>query len=547
MRERDATVLVVDDDEAGRYAKVRLIRAAGYATVEAGSGAEALRLFEQEAPDLVLLDVKLPDIDGIEVCRRMKAAHETVAVLQTSAAFTGGVDRAAGLDSGADAYLTEPIETNELLATLRALLRLRSAEQELRRLNETLEQRVEKRTRQLAEANEHLRQEMLRREEVEAVLRQAQKMEAVGQLTGGVAHDFNNLLTVIQGNLEMIEVAKGDPARLARYVLAARRAVGRGERLTQQLLAFARRQALHPETVDLNAVIRDFAPMLRHAIGETVELALRLPDRACPADIDPAQFEAAILNLAVNARDAMPNGGRLAIETVGVTLGERELPAHPEAPAGDYCRIAVSDTGIGMAPELLTRVFEPFFTTKEIGKGTGLGLAQVYGFVTQSNGFVDLQSAPGRGTTVVLLLPRSAAAFRESSRPAAAATATGSETVLVVEDDKDVREIVVGLIEELGYCVTIAEDGREGLERLRSGEKIDLLFSDVVMPGGVSGAELAREARLMHPQLAVLLTSGYPRQTTDELGFPVIAKPYRREQLANKLRAAIAGAAKKPG
>jgi signal transduction histidine kinase len=540
--EAPALVLVVDGNEAARCARARVLAEAGYLTIEAATGVEALETAAARRPDLVLLDVKLPDIGSVEVCQRMKAADEALIVLQTSAGFADTVDRAAGLDSGADGYLSDPVEPRELLATLRGFLRLRRAEQQLRQLNETLEQRVEERTRQLAELNRHLVEEMQRREKAEAALSQAQKMEAVGQLTGGVAHDFNNLLTVIRGNLDMADVHRSRQEKLARYIAAAQHAVERGERLTGQLLAFSRGNAVLAEKADVNAVLREFLPMLRHAVGESVEVVLEVAPNLCPVHVDTAQLEAAVLNIAVNARDAMPGGGRLGVKTEVLRVSGDGVAAS-EVPAGRYCRIVLRDTGTGMTPEVAERAFEPFFTTKEIGKGTGLGLAQVYGFVKQSRGHLSVESAPEQGTAIALLLPCVEEGEQPSARDdAAAKPETGTDTILVVEDDALVREIVVSMIEALGYRVVVAEDGRNGLDRLREDGSIDLLFSDIVMPGGISGIDLARQARAFRPDLAVLLTSGFPRGLpTEELGFPVLRKPYRRADLAGSLRRALDG------
>jgi len=281
--------------------------------------------------------------------------------------------------------------------------------------------------------------------------------------------------------------------------------------------------------------------MLRHAVGERIEIALDLAPEVCPVHVDTAQFEAAVLNIAVNARDAMPAGGRLTLTTGTVAVGGGDGNAYPEVPPGRYCRIALLDTGVGMTPEIAERAFEPFFTTKEIGKGTGLGLAQVYGFVKQSRGHLSIQTAPACGTTIVLLLPSATGEERPNALGGVAvATSSGTGTVLVVEDDALVREIVVTMIEALGYRVIVAEDGKTGLDRLREKVAIDLLFSDVVMPGGFSGVELARAARELRPDLAVLLTSGFPGDSSaEELGFPVLRKPYRRAELADSLRKAL--------
>ncbi|MDQ4060930.1 MAG: ATP-binding protein, partial [Pseudomonadota bacterium] len=286
-------------------------------------------------------------------------------------------------------------------------------------------------------------EEARRRESAEEALHQAQKMEAVGQLTGGVAHDFNNMLTVIVSSLDMIERAAADPPRIRRLAGLAMNAAERGARLTQQLLAFARRQALKPETVHVNRLVREFEPLLQRAVGEAVAVDVRLDPALGPCEIDPAQFQAAILNLAVNARDAMPDGGRLTIETAAVTLDAAAAAAIPEAAPGSYARITVSDTGAGIPPEILPRVFEPFFTTKEVGKGTGLGLSQVYGFVRQSGGFARIDSRLGRGTAVQIYLPHASDAAREETEDAATPRATlRGETILVVEDDDTARTVV---------------------------------------------------------------------------------------------------------
>jgi signal transduction histidine kinase len=424
-----ARILLVDDDSAGRYFKTHVLRKAGHEVVEAASGREALDAVAAQLIDIVLLDVKLPDLSGIEVCRRVKAAHPDILVLQTSAAFTASHHRAAGLGGGADSYLAEPVEAEELTASIEALLRLRRAERDLRALNETLEHRVAERTRDLAEAHRRLQEETTERLIAEEALRQSQKMEAVGRLTGGVAHDFNNLLTVISANLELLEQAMERPPPLdkekaLKMVRAAQRAAGRGEKLTQQLLAFGRRQVLRLEVVDLNALVGGFESFLRQVAGEAIQVERKLVPELWAVRIDPTQFEAALLNLAVNARDAMPSGGTLCIETRNLELAvaERDLPA------GSYVVFEVSDTGTGMSEETRERAFEPFYTTKDVGKGSGLGLSQVYGFVQQAGGDIRIESVEGEGTTFRLFLPRFAgeqkAARTDAADEAAASRGT---------------------------------------------------------------------------------------------------------------------------
>ncbi len=402
--------MVVDDDAAGRYLKSHILKKAGYQVTQAATGAEALVRCRSHLPDLVLLDVRLPDVNGVDLCRRIKEAYPGIAALQTSAAVTSAHDRATALDGGADTFLVEPIEPEELLAIVKALLRMRQAEQGMRRLNETLEQQVAARTQELTQANLRLEMEASERRKAEDALWHAQKLEAVGQLTGGVAHDFNNLLAVVVGTLELIRGALEDDqdvprAKLLRLLRAAETASERGRKLTQQLLAFARRSTLQSETASLGNLFAASEPLLRRAVGETITLELSLPPDLWPCHVDPVQFEAAILNLLVNARDAMPNGGALRIAASNVQR-EPDKSMPPEAlPPGPYVCITVTDSGLGMTREVVQHVFEPFFTTKEVGKGTGLGLSQVYGFVKQSGGDIAVESMPGAGTYGAAFLP----------------------------------------------------------------------------------------------------------------------------------------------
>ena len=376
------------------------------------------------------------------------------------------------------------------------------------------------------------------RRTLEEELAQARKMEAVGQLTGGVAHDFNNLLTVVLGNVSLLGKAELN-ARQKRQLDAIRQATERGRNLTQQLLAFSRRQNLSPVVLEVGGLISSFAPLIRQAVGEAVSVNLDLHAEPLNVNVDPTQLESALLNLAVNARDAMPGGGTLTITTrpLAETVRVREGLA-----VGDWVEIAVTDTGTGMSEEVLERVFEPFFTTKEVGKGSGLGLSQVYGFVRQSGGQVAVQSKPGVGTTFHLHLSASeaGAAPREAS-VSAQADVGGAEKILVVEDDPAVLELAVQMLEGLGYTVTIAAGPAEAITILREDPSIDLLFSDVVMPGGVSGLQLAREATALRGDLQVLLTSGFVGHDGQAPSgeFPLIDKPYEQHALAARLRSLL--------
>jgi len=370
-------------------------------------------------------------------------------------------------------------------------------------------------------------------------------MEAVGQLTGGVAHDFNNLLTVITNSLDLLEARLRLNPQTKRIIDSAQRAAERGARLTGQLLAFARRQPLRPEIHNINALIEGFEAVLRRACPEPIEIEMALDPRLLAANIDSAQFETALLNLIVNARDAMPKGGSVRISTGRKKLGAAEAKALSELPPGDYVTVAVADTGEGMAAEVVSRAFEPFFTTKEVGKGSGLGLSQVYGFVTQSGGHVAIDSKPGAGTTVQLYLPAAPAdATGRSARDPHRATTPPVGRILVVEDDPEVLDVTVEMLRTLGWEVLTAPDGPSGLSVLRRDADIDVLFSDIVMPRGINGVELAREARRLRPELRVLLASGYPASAlpasnagSEDGEFPFLSKPYRASELARKLRA----------
>ncbi|MFL5130871.1 MAG: PAS domain S-box protein [Microvirga sp.] len=383
-------------------------------------------------------------------------------------------------------------------------------------------------------------------EHAQAALFQAQKMEAVGQLTGGVAHDFNNLLTIIVNNLDLLTRNAREP-RDVKLIESAQRAAERGAKLTQQLLAFSRRQPLQPDTHNPNTLIEGFESVLRRACGEMIRLQLSLAPRIRWVSVDAPQFESALLNLIVNARDAMPNGGSLKIMTGNVTLSEMDSTSS-DLPPGQYASIAVQDTGTGMTPEIVNRVFEPFFTTKEIGKGTGLGLSQVYGFVTQSGGHIKVDSTPGQGTRVTMLLPAQETGIEtseeedETERPAR----DSAGTVLIVEDEPAVLEVASDIFDSLGYDVVTATDANEAIKVLDGNLSIDVLFSDVIMPNGMNGVELSRKAREMRPDLKILLASGYPMSAlpSEGLGAGVsfISKPYRWTELAEKLRGLRTGA-----
>jgi PAS domain S-box-containing protein len=380
---------------------------------------------------------------------------------------------------------------------------------------------------------------------LEAQLRQSQRLESVGQLTGGLAHDFNNLLTVVLGNADLLydALAQDDVRRpLAEMIVGA---AEKGAQLTQRLLAFSRRQALDPKIVDINQLLHGMHGLLLRTLGEHIEIAVVAAENLARASVDPGQLESAILNLCLNARDAMPAGGRLTIETANMLLDAKYAANHSEVRAGRYVMLAVSDTGVGISAQDLPRVFEPFFTTKETGKGTGLGLAMVYGFIKQSGGHVSIYSERGQGTSVKMYLPSTDAEQETSSLPVEAELTGGSEGILLVEDDPMVRSFAKKELVSLGYRVVEAPNALTALDLLRGSEVFDLLFTDVVMPGGMSGKQLADEALKVRPALKVLYTSGYTENAIShhgrlDPGVNLLPKPYRRKELADKVRNALA-------
>jgi signal transduction histidine kinase len=410
---------------------------------------------------------------------------------------------------------------------------------------------LQRRSAALEDANLRLLREMDEKAKTEEALRQSQKMEALGQLTGGVAHDFNNLLTVIMGGLETIGRAApaqpNDPrsARLHRARDMAAQAAQRAATLTSRLLAFARRQPLEPRAIDVNRMVAGLADLMRSTLGEAVQVETVLGAGTWLTRADVGQLESALLNLAVNARDAMPDGGRLTIETANAALDDAYVAAQSETvAAGQYVMLAVTDTGVGMDKRTLEHAVEPFFTTKEVGKGTGLGLSQVYGFVRQSAGHVRIYSEPGEGTTVRLYLPRYVATETpspETPDEILPGLLVGDETVLLVEDHDDLRAHSAGLLRELGYRVIEAADGPAALAALADNPEVGLLFTDVVLPGGMNGRQIADEARALRPDLKVLFTTGYTRNAIVhngalDPGVQLIAKPYSFSELAAKVR-----------
>jgi PAS domain S-box-containing protein len=389
--------------------------------------------------------------------------------------------------------------------------------------------------------------------ETEERLRQSQKMEAVGQLAGGVAHDFNNLLTVIGGCCELLAMDSGLGDSSALELAEIRAAVDRASRLTHQILAFSRRQPLQPRVCSVNTLVEGVAPLLRRTLGEDVHLVVGLDERVSPTEVDPHQFEQVLLNLAVNSRVAMPNGGMLTIMTDDVELSDDYRATHPWIPPGRYVRVAVSDTGVGMDTETMSHAFEPFFTTKAPGAGTGLGLSTVYGIVQQSGGHVTLESEPGVGTTATVFLPivtSVPSVVPEEPEATPQDDVLGHETIVVVEDEEPLRTLVARILRKSGYTVHTAPDAERGLALLGDPDlHVDLLLTDVVLTGSVQGGELGRRAQELRPGMTVLYMSGYPRGIGDRVpeGVNFLSKPFTPEVLAREVRAVLEGAAEMSG
>lgn len=503
---------------------------------------------------LILADYVLPTFDGLSALAIARARCPGIPFVFVSG--TLGEDVAVeALKRGATDYVTKqrldrlPRTIMRALAEARAYAERERALRDLRHLNETLEARVEARTSELAASNAELHRQIVERERVEEALRQAQRLEAVGQLTSGVAHDFNNLLTVISGNIAFLERVVNDE-RSQRRLTMMRGAADRGARLTAQLLAFSRRQRLEPTPVELNQTVSSMRDLLQSSIGGAVRIEMTLQSDLWSALVDATQIELVILNLAINARDAMAVGGCLTIETANVSLTPAPTRAEEPAP-GEYVMLAVSDTGTGIAPEVLARVFEPFFTTKAVDKGSGLGLAQVYGFVKQSGGGVRIDTRLGEGTSVRVYLPRAEGGSDAAESPApgidcAAQRSAGDRpVVLVVDDDSVVREVTTTILFEAGYQVREAGSALAALASLEGDPCVDLIVLDFAMPG-MNGAEAACEIRRRWPHLPVMFVTGYADTTAlmqaGEVGADrIVQKPFQDGELHRKAAAILAG------
>jgi len=662
-------ILAVDDKKDNLTALSALLNALipGCNVITAQSGAEALEKAKTESPDTILLDIKMPVMDGYEVCNRLKYDETTkhIPVIMISAIKTESEDLVKGLETGADAYLAKPIDEYVLIAQVKTALRIKKAEDHLRRQKDLLESTVQDRTAELLRTNEQLKHEInnrinaekkyrmlietmneglflmdenflitfannrlfeilgylkekiigmsvhnflnvrnqrifdeqmelhkkgdhtvyelifirkdgqkipvivspspiidadgqfkgslavitniSERKQLETQLHQAQKMEAIGKLAGGIAHDFNNILTTIIGNAELalMDVIKDESLR--KEIEEIKKAGEKAASLTRQLLAFSRKQIVQPEILDINESLIDIEKMLGRLIGEDVELLTIQASELWQVEIDPGQIEQMIMNLAVNARDAMPKGGKLTVGTANADLDKnyfRERDIHEET-AGHYVMLSVSDTGSGMDKETREHIFEPFFTTKEVGKGTGLGLSTVYGIVKQNNGFIWVYSEPGQGSTFKIYLPKvKPDAEPEEKEQSLVDDLSGSETVLIVEDNDSLRNFAQKILYIYGYSTLNAKNGEDALRVCKEHNgQIDLMITDVVMPK-MGGREAAERLQPLYPRMKVIYMSGYTdnaivRHGVLEPGLNFLEKPFTPEGLARKVRKAL--------
>ena len=541
MVNEPVNILLVDDQPAKLLSYEAVLKDLGETLVKTSSANEALQCLLKKDIAVILIDVCMPDLDGYELAAMIRThpRYQATAIIFISAIALTDLDRIKGYEYGAVDYVPVPVVPELLRAKIRVFIELYRKTRQLEKLNAELERRVAERTAELEQTNAELERRVdertREREMALAQVHQMQKLESLGQLTGGLAHDFNNLLMAILGNLDILrsKCPPGDP-KLERFVDSAIQAAERGANLTQRMLAFARRQELRPEAVEVPRVIDGMADMLRRSLGSTIEIRLDFAETLPAICVDPNQFELAVLNLSLNARDAMPQGGLLTIAARNKTVTGGSV--HGLA-VGRYVCVTVTDNGAGMDEATLARAPEPFFTTKEIDKGTGLGLSMVYGLAAQSGGVARITSQLKRGTTVELWLPvadKAAAASAEAltaEKPPIAPTQV--HRVLVVDDDSLVAESTVSMLEHLGHSAILTTSCVTALEALRTEPHIDLVITDQVMPG-MTGIELARRIRQLRPDLPVILATGYSEliQRRVEPGFVTLDKPYHLEKLA---------------
>ncbi len=537
-------ILLVDDQPAKLLSYEAILHDLGENLVKVGSGREALEVLLKQDIALVLIDVCMPDLDGFELARMIRdhPRFQQIAIMFVSAVSVTEFDLMKGYEHGAVDYMPVPIVPDLLRARVRIFIDLHRKTRALETLNAELERRVEERTAALAEINQQLElrvEERTReRESAMAQIHEMQKMESLGQLTGGLAHDFNNLLMGILGCLNYLSKKLPSDEKSRRFLKAAQESAERGAALTKRLLAFARRQELRPETIELRDLIDGLVDMLQRSVGPAVAIEFDVADGLSLIRADRNQLELALLNLTLNARDAMPDGGRIVISARNADRSATSVVLQP----GQYVQVAVRDDGHGMDAATLKRCTEPFFTTKDRGKGTGLGLSSVHGMAVQSGGAIHIVSAPGDGTTVNLWFPISTEAM--SARAAAAAEAelvhtTPRLSVLVVDDEALVGHVTATMIEDLGHAAFWVPSGSEALEVVHSDRPVDVIITDHAMPGMTGGA-LAEAIHKQHPSMPIILATGFadlPGSYAQNL--PRLSKPYGPDDLAQALEAIV--------
>jgi signal transduction histidine kinase len=542
--EDKVNILLVDDQPGKLLGYEVILSELGENLIKAGSANEALEQLLRSDVAVVLIDVCMPDLDGFELAAMIREhpRFQKTAIIFVSAIQVTDLDLLRGYAAGAVDYVPVPVVPDLLRAKVRVFAELYRKTRQLETLNAELERRVAERTAELAQTNADLErrveQRTAEREAALAQIHEMQKVESLGQLTGGVAHDFNNLLMAVLGNLEILSKYLPDDQRLRRLIDGAIQGAERGATLTRRMLAFARRQELQPASVDVPKLVDSMVEMLRRSLGPSIAITTEFEAELPAARVDPNQLELALLNLALNARDAMPRGGTLTISARRERIGvDGALGLKP----GEYVRIAECDTGIGMEETTVKRATEPFFTTKGPGRGTGLGLSMVDGLVAQSGGALRIGSKLGAGTTIELWLPVAEPGKARKRRTAGPPHIDGLRAcrVLVVDDDPIVMAGTTAMLEDLGHCAIEAGSAEIALEVLSTQPGIDCVITDHAMPG-MSGTDLAERIRCIWPDMPVVLASGYPDVPGDELGLPRLAKPYRQEELARLLASMIA-------
>ncbi|MBV8169857.1 MAG: response regulator [Alphaproteobacteria bacterium] len=533
-------VLLVDDQPAKLLSYHATLDELGENLIQASSAKEALEQLLKKDMAVVLMDVCMPELDGFELAQMIREhpRFERTALIFVSAIQVTDLDRLRGYQLGAVDYVPVPVVPELLRAKVKVFCELYRKTRMLEQMNTELERRVAERTAALELANAELERRVeertQERESALAQLHEMQKLESLGQLTGGVAHDFNNVLAAVLGNLDVLSRRPFEDAESLRFIDGAIKAAERGAALTKRMLAFARRQDLKPEAVDVSALVNNMTEMLRRSLGPTIQIITEFQPQLASTKVDPNQLELALLNLSLNARDAMPSGGQLMIGARSEVAG----PGNPIGLApGDYVCISVADTGSGMDDATLKRATEPFFTTKGLGKGTGLGLSMVHGFAAQSGGATRITSRLGSGTSIELWLPIAQSdtpVVKPAPKPAAGAPSRRCR-VLLVDDDPLVMASTCAMLEDLGHTVVQSTSGISALTILRGGTKFELVVTDHAMPG-LTGSELARLIKQSWPSLPIILVTGYPELPTSESqGFPWLTKPYQREDLAARI------------